>query len=210
MQIIIHRINTIERLKTIPNTYGVEIDVRGYGNQMLLNHDPIDAPEKYDNLENYLKVFAEQKMSFIIFNMKEAGYENRVIELAEKYNIPKEKYFLLDVEFPYLYKATRKEGIRQIAVRYSEAEPIESVEAQISNGVPLLDWVWIDTNTKLPLNEDVVARLMPFKTCLVCPERWGRPEDVQTYAETIKRLGMKLDAVMTTEKEAKLWEQLLN
>lgn len=210
MLIIIHRVNTIETLKELPNSYGVEIDVRGYGNQMLLTHDPIDDPSKHDELEAYLRVFADKNMEFVVFNMKEAGYEQRVIDLAAQYGIPKEKYFLLDVEFPYLYRATRKEGIREIAVRYSEAEPIEAVEAQIVNGRPLLDWVWIDTNTMLPLNDTIVKKLSPFKTCLVCPERWGRPEDIDEYAKKIQSLNMKLDAVMTSLATAPKWEQYFN
>jgi hypothetical protein len=193
-------------MKTLDPKYGVEIDIRGYGDTLLLNHDPIHDPSLHDNLESYLKVFSERGMSFIIFNTKEAGYEARIIALAEKYNIPKNNYFLLDVEYPYMYKATRKEGIREIAVRYSEGEPIEAVEAQALNGAPLVDWVWIDTNTTLPLNEGVVRRLSPFKTCLVCPERWGRPYDIPTYKKRIKELGLKLDAVMTAENYITLWE----
>jgi hypothetical protein len=204
MLIICHRINKIEELKKIPSQYGVEIDIRGYGDKLLLNHDPIDKPNKYNKLEDYLSNFNH---SFIIFNMKEAGYEQKVIDLAEKYHI--QDYFLLDVEFPYLYKATRKDGFRKIAVRYSEAEPIESVEAQFSRkGEPLLDWVWIDTNTKLPLDENIVKRLSAFKTCLVCPEMWGRPEDIEIYANKIKKLGFNLDAVMTDMKYAEKWKSL--
>ncbi len=209
MLIIIHRINTIEHLKTIPKEFGVEIDIRGYGDTLLLHHDPIDDPKKYDRLEDYLKIFAERELAFIIFNIKEAGYERRVIELAKKYGIPKEKYFLLDVEFPYLYRASRKEGTREIAVRYSETEPIEAVEAQIMNGKPLLDWLWIDTNTTLPLDPNIVEKLRPFKTCLVCPERWGRPEDIPVYAKKMKVLNFRPDAVMTTEKYAAEWKKLM-
>ena len=206
MQIIIHRVNKIEQLKEIPQKYGVEIDIRGYGEKMLLNHDPIDNASKYDELELYLQNFNH---AFIIFNIKEAGYEQRVIDIAEKYGIPKDKYFLLDAEFSYLYRATRKEGVRSIAVRYSEAEPIEAVESQIVNGKSLLDWVWIDTNTILPLNENIVSRLKNFKTCLVCPERWGRPQDIVPYAQKIKDLNFKLDAVMTDRIYTEQWEKLI-
>lgn len=202
MQIIVHRTNTIEGLETVPHNYGVEIDVRGYGDQMLLTHDPISEPEKLTNLDDYLSHF---KHAFVIFNTKEAGYEERIIALAQKYGI--ENYFLLDVEFPYLYRATRKDKFRKIAVRYSEAEPIEAVEAQMTAGSPLLDWVWIDTNTRLPLDANIVQRLKPFKTCLVCPERWGRPEDIQVYAEKMKSLNFTPDAIMTAAKYATTWEQ---
>lgn len=210
MQIIIHRVNTIEELKTISNKYGVEIDIRGYGNKLLLSHEPVDNPEKYNDLEEYLKEFSSRKMSFIIFNTKEAGYEQKIIDLAAKYKIPKEKYFLLDVEFPYLFHATRKKRIKEIAIRYSEAEPIEAVEAQIVNGRPLLNWVWIDTNTILPINPEIIKKLKPFKTCLVCPERWGRPDDILAYAKKIKELDFHLDAVMTARQYAGQWENLMS
>jgi hypothetical protein len=194
MQIIIHRINTIEELQKIPQEYGVEVDVRGYGDTMLLTHDPVEGTKlhAYDSLENYLERF---KHAFIVFNIKEAGYESRIIALAEKYGI--ENYFLLDVEFPFLYRATRADNFRKIAIRYSEAEPIEGVEAQVGPDGPLLEWVWIDTNTKLPLNADIVARLAPFKTCVVSPDRWGRPEDIEPYTAQMQALGFKPDAVMT-------------
>lgn len=212
MILVAHRVNTTEKLKEIPSTYGVEIDVRGYGNRLLLNHDPISDPTLYTTLEEYLAQFSAQENAFVIFNVKEAGYEQNIIDLAAKYGIPKEKYFLLDVEFPYLYRATRKEGVREIAVRYSEAEPIESVEAQSIDDKPLLDWVWIDTNTRLPLDEekdgkDIVARLMKFKTALVCPGRWGRPEDIGAYAEEIKKKGLQLDMVMTSMSTIPIWEK---
>lgn len=204
MQIICHRINTIEELKKIPCDYGVEIDIRGYGSKLVLTHEPVNEQGRYDELEEYLKNFNH---AFIIFNVKEAGYEQRIIDLSKKYNI--ENYFLLDVEFPYLYAATRRLGVRKIAVRYSEAEPIEAVEAQIDkNGNPLLDWVWIDTNTQLPLNEDIVRRLSPFRTCLVCPERWGRPQDIELYIQKMKKLGFKLDAVMTNIKYVDKYKQI--
>ena len=157
MLIIIHRINTIKELKKVPQEYGVEVDVRGYNNKLILNHKPL---EKGEELENYLSKYVH---SFIIFNIKEAGIENKVIELANKYKI--NHYFLLDVEFPYLYDATRKQGVTKIAVRYSEAEPIEMALAQKG----LLNWVWIDTNTKFPLSiEDYKKfRAGNFKLCLV-------------------------------------------
>lgn len=211
MKIVAHQINTLEKLKELPNTYGVEIDVRGYGERMLLNHDPIVDPNTHVDLETYLKQATAQGVSFYVFNIKEAGYEQRVIDLAAKYNISKNNYFILDVEFPYLYKAVRKLGIREIAVRYSEAEPIQAAEAQMIDGVPMLDWVWIDTNTRLPLDEvkdgqDIVNRLMKFKTALVCPDRWGRPEDIDSYAEEIKQKGLRLDIVMTSVATIPMWE----
>lgn len=197
-----HRINTIRELDKIPVEFGLEIDIRGFGRKILLSHDPIDESKKYDELENYLKYY---KHSFIIFNMKEAGYEQRVIELAEKLNL--KDYFLLDVEFPFLYNATRKNRFRKIAVRYSEAEPIEFVNAQKENELPLVDWIWIDTNTRLPLTKKIMEQMQGFKTCLVSPERWGRPDDIEKYAYFLSEQNIMIDAIMTSPEFVKIWRR---
>lgn len=194
---IAHRINSIEKLREIPGEWGVEIDVRynTKNGQLYLNHDP----GKGEYLEKYLKNF---KHSFIIFNIKEAGIEQRCIDLALKYKIPKNHYFLLDVEFPYLYRASHKEGVREIAVRFSEAEPIEMTLAQKG----FVDWVWIDTNTQLPLDPKIVKKLKGFKTCLVSPDRWGRPEDILAYRRKMEKINFRPDAVMVGFEYGHLWE----
>ncbi|MEK6914086.1 MAG: hypothetical protein AABW83_00390 [Nanoarchaeota archaeon] len=198
MQIICHRINTISELKTIPEKYGVEIDIRALGNKLILNHEPHQSG---DELEEYLKNFHHE---FVIFNIKEAGIEKEVIALAEKYKV--KDYFLLDVEFPFIYQATRKNDFKKIAIRFSEAEPIEMSLAQKG----LLDWVWVDTNTILPLNQEVYKELKEanFKTCLVCPERWHRPDDIQKYIDYMKQNNIKIDAVMTNKNYISLWEKM--
>ena len=117
MKIYVHRVNTIEKLKQVPTEYGVELDIRGYGKKLLLNHDPIDDPNNYEDFEDFLR---EYKHSGIILNVKEMGYEEKIISLMEKHNIT--DYFFLDVEFPYIYRATRKDNMSKIAIRYSEAE----------------------------------------------------------------------------------------
>jgi hypothetical protein len=212
--IICHRINTIEQLKTIPTKYGVEIDVRhdNRTGKLYLNHDPGTG----DDLEEYMNHF---KHAFIIFNIKEAGTEQRCIDLAAKHNVPKANYFLLDVEFPYIYRASgfakrrqilsndpaldKTKLVREIAVRYSEAEPI----AQTLALKGLVDWIWIDVNTCLPLDRDTIAHFRGMKTCLVCPERWGRPQDIPAFIEQMKELHFQLDAVMTNIKYVDQWEQ---
>ena len=108
--------------------------------------------------------------------------------------------FLLDVEFPHLYRAARK-GERAIAVRYSEDECIETVLKYKGR----VDWVWIDTISRLPLDAQVVEQLRGFKTCLVCPERWGRPQDIPVYRKQLAELGIKIDAVMTAEAHVAAW-----
>ena len=54
MDIVIHKINTIQELKYIPKKYGVEIDVRAYKKKIVLSHEPFINGE---DLKNYLNFF---------------------------------------------------------------------------------------------------------------------------------------------------------
>ena len=193
MQIIIHRVNSIEKLKTIPPEFGVEIDVRAFGDRLILNHEPFASG---DDLEEYLNNFHH---AFVIFNIKEAGIEQKVLDLAAKHNI--KNFFLLDVEPYYIHHAT-KAGIRNIALRFSENEPIESALLYKDKA----DWLWIDIPTRLPITAENKHFLKHFKTCLVCPERWGRPEEIEEYIKILQTLGVSLDAVMTSMPYVPKWQ----
>ena len=196
MIIIMHRINTIEELKKVPCKYGVEVDIREYGNRLILNHEPHSGG---DELKEYLKYF---KHRFIILNIKEAGIEHEVIDLVEKSGIC--DYFLLDVEFPFMYRASRIGNIRKIAVRYSEAEPLELAEAQRG----LMDWLWVDTITKLPLTKESYKKIkdMKYRICLVSPDRWGREKEILPTINYLKREQIIIDAVMTSREHVEMWE----
>lgn len=194
MQIIVHRVNEVKKLISIAPSLGVELDIRAEGNELILNHEPFSDGDK---LDSYL---AEYNHSMAVFNIKEAGIEKRVIDMAKKYGV--KDYFLLDAEFPYIYKASRS-GVHKIAIRYSEDESIETVLKYKG----IVDWVWIDTNTQLPLNQQVVKQLEGFKTCLVCPERWERPQDIAYYIEQMNELNFKPNAVMTAEKYINNWQR---
>ena len=193
MKIIAHRINTINELRNLPAEYGVEIDVRGWGKDLVLNHEPL---EPGDRLNDYLAECGSDR--FVIFNIKESGIEAHVHDLAKKHHI--KDYFLLDVEFPYLYRAARA-GESRIAIRYSEDESIETVLKYRD----LADWVWIDTITKLPLSPEIAKKLDGFKLCLVCPQRRGRPKDIAPYRQELEQSGIKLSAVMTSKKHFIDW-----
>ena len=192
MEFIIHKINTIKGLNQIPKEYGCEIDIRTDGSRLILNHDPFTSG---DLLTDYLD---EYNNGTLVLNIKESGIEDIILEEVKKRGI--KSYFLLDVEFPYLFSATKK-GERNIAVRFSEKEPIENV-VQFKDQ---LDWVWIDTITQLPINESNHNFLKNFKTCLVCPSRWGRKNEIEKIKNNIFLKKMKLDNVMTDLKYLKKW-----
>ena len=192
MQIVAHRINTVERLRRLPTHWGVELDLRTDGSELILNHDPFKGGE------SFVDYLAEYRHALMVLNIKEAGIEDEVLRLVRARGIT--DCFLLDVEFPYLYRAARK-GERAIAVRYSEDECIETVLKYKGR----VDWVWIDTISRLPLDAQVVEQLRGFKTCLVCPERWGRPQDIPAYRKQLGELGLQIDAVMTAEAHVAAW-----
>ena len=202
--VIRHRVNTVEGLRKVHPGYGVEIDIR-HDNRtggLYLNHDPGTG----DDFEEYMKVFVEQGNRFIIFNTKETGLETMIIEIAKKLGV--EDYFFLDVEFPFIYREAFGKGVPslsgRVAIRYSEAEPIE--QALLLTGK--FGWVWVDVNTKLPLDSEIHRKLKDagYKSALVCPSRWGRPQDIPLYIEQMKRDGIKIDAVMTVEEHVQQWE----
>ncbi len=88
-----------------------------------------------------------------------------------------------------------------MAVRFSEDESIETVKKYTDK----VDWVWIDTCTRLPLNENNILVLNQFKKCLVCPGIWGRPEDISIYKKDMENLGFKIQAVMTSIANTSYW-----
>ena len=193
MEFIIHRINKIKELNKIPENYGTEIDIRSKGSKLILNHEPYESG---DILENYLENYIHKTL---VLNIKEAGIENDILRIVKSY--PIKSYFLLDVEMPYMYSASKK-GHRNIAVRFSEYENI-SLAREFSNK---LNWIWIDTATKLPLNKKNLSVIKKFKSCLVCPERWGRIKDIKRYKNILKKLNFYPDAVMTSYKCLKKWK----
>jgi len=198
MEIIIHRVNTINELKDIDKKFGTEIDIRSWGSQLILNHEPFSNGE---NLVNYLD---EYHHGTLVLNIKEDQIEDEVLRLVRERSQIK-SYFLLDVEFSYLYRASRQ-GEKNIAIRFSEDESIKTVKKYVG----MIDWVWIDTNTKLPITNKNKTVLDEFKKCLVCPERWGRPNDIIKYKRKILKLNFNINSIMTSLQYSEIWDDKTN
>ena len=195
MELIAHRLNKIKELKKLPRKYGAEIDLRTSGSNIILHHD---AQKKGAKLENYLSNY---RHGTLILNIKESGIEKDVIKIIKKFHI--KSFFLLDVELPFIFQNSKNIN-KNISIRYSEYESIDTAKKFIND----IGWVWIDTFTKLPLNSRVASTLKKFKSCLVCPERWGRPKDIKPYFKRLKSINFKPNAVMTAKKYFKTWESI--
>lgn len=192
-----HRINTTTQLSTIDTKYGVELDLRDYGDQLVLEHDPFTGGQLF---EDYLK---EYKHSGIILNIKSERVEEKVLELLKKYNVT--NYFFLDSSFPMIYQLNKKYDEQNIAIRFSEFEPIEAV-LKVSN---MVKWVWIDCFTNFPLTPETYKQIKEadLKICLVSPELQGHSIDmIIEIKEEIKKNNYEIDAICCKEYNIKLWE----
>ncbi|MDP4267609.1 MAG: hypothetical protein Q8880_09275 [Bacteroidota bacterium] len=195
MEIIAHRINTSEQLIKVPNNYGIEIDIRDFGNELILQHDPFKEGER---LCEYLKHYNH---GTIILNIKSEGIEFRVMDLLLKFNVV--NYFFLDCSFPMIYKLSNNKN-KNIALRYSEVEGIDT----ILNMRDKVNWVWVDCLSKLTITKcdfDLLKNY-GFKLCLVSPDLYGRPiEQINIYKEYLIDQNIHFDAICCKEYNALSW-----
>jgi hypothetical protein len=194
LQIIAHRRNSIEQLRATPRRYGIEVDIRSYGSELIIHHDPFAMGERFaDWLDAY-------EHGLLILNVKEEGLEDALLTMMRVRG--KDDFFFLDQSLPFLVK-TAKRGERRCAVRVSEYEPVDG--ALTLGG--MIDWVWVDCFTQFPLTHADAARLRHagFRLCLVSPELQGRtdPDEVRRMQEKLSALSIIVDAVCT--KAPDLW-----
>lgn len=192
-----HRINDSTQLKTVSKQYGIELDLRDFRNELVLEHDPFKGGELF---EHYLKSYQH---SGIILNIKSERVELRVLELLKEHGIT--DYFFLDSSFPMIYYLNKNYNEQNIAIRFSEFEPIESVLSVKD----MVKWVWVDCFTKFPLTPIIYKQIKDagLKICLVSPELQGHSTDVIfQIKEEIKKNEYEIDGVCTKEYNIKLWE----
>ena len=194
MEIIAHRINTLAQLRQLPQSYGVELDLRDYGDRLILQHDPFMPGEDF---EPYLN---EYKHGTMILNIKSERIEHRVLELLQAYKI--KNYFFLDCSFPMIYLLSNS-GESNCAIRFSEFEGLDSILAMQDK----VDWVWVDCFSRLAITKEhfYTLKAAKFKLCLVSPELQGRPEDILSYRQYLSDQGIEFDAVCTKPYNASKW-----
>lgn len=194
MQIIAHRRNTRALLAATPEHLGVEIDLRSWGDKIILQHDAFVPGEDF---EEWLAGFRHRTL---ILNVKEEGLEDRLTELMTKSGI--EDFFFLDQSFPFLMRSARK-GESRCAVRVSEYESVTTA----LNLAGLVRWVWIDCFTRFPISKSEVSdlRAAGFNLCLVSPELQGRTNagEIVALRDLLRQIGLEPDAVCT--KTPDLW-----
>ena len=194
--IVRHRCNSAADLAATAENLGVEIDLRSDGSDLILAHDPFVPGERFrDWLTGY-------RHRSLILNVKEEGLEEAVLDLLAAHDI--RDFFFLDQSFPFLLK-TGRAGERRCAVRVSEYESVDTA----LNLSGMVDWVWVDTFSRLALSNADAKRLRDagFRLCLVSPELVGRsdPDAVRDIRQELASRDIVIDAVCT--KTPELWAE---
>ena len=93
---------------------------------------------------------------------------------------------------------------KNIAIRLSELESIESVELVKD----MVKWVWIDCFTKFPLTKDIYKKIRNFglKICLVSPELQSHNISmIEEIKNILKNNNYNVDAICTKIYNVDLW-----
>lgn len=194
MRYIAHRINSLEDLRKVQACYGVELDLRDFGERLILQHEPFSDGEDF---EEYLRAYNH---GTIILNVKSEGIEFRVVELLQKYSI--QDYFFLDSSFPMIYRLTA-EGEKNIALRFSEFEGPDTILSMQGR----VKWVWVDCFTRLPIDRKSfdMFKKAGFKLCLTSPDLLGREIDIPIYKKYLSEQHLEFDAICTKFENFGKW-----
>lgn len=198
MKFIAHRRNTLAELNATPVEFGVEVDIRSQGDQLIMHHDPFQAGESFDAW------IAAYRHDALILNVKEEGLEDRLIRCMRDHGI--DDYFFLDQSFPFLVKTAAK-GERRCAVRVSEFEALDTALSLAGQ----VDWVWVDCFSRFPLDFAGWQRLRDaeFRICLVSPELLGRSaeSEILDLQRMFAEWGVVPDAVCAKLAMIPVWKR---
>jgi len=194
VRIIAHRRNTAAELAATPAEYGVEVDIRSFGERLIIHHDPFREGEDF---ETWMQSF---RHGTLILNVKEEGLEARLIEIMRQRSV--DDFFFLDQSFPFLVKWARN-GEHRCAVRVSEFESVDTALTLAGK----VDWVWVDCFTRFPLTTESAQRLQEagFKLCLVSPELQGRPAETEIPQLRAQLASLRIAAEAVCTKRPDLW-----
>ena len=194
-----HRVNVLSKELAediFSRCCGIEFDIRDSAGELIVVHDAF-MTDYYQTFSEFLTFCRPDK--FYIVNVKAEGIEQRAIHMLEAAGI--RNFFLLDVGIPAMMRL-HKTGETRFAIRYSEVEPMENVDALKHIGT----WVWVDCFTKYSLTREVAQTFKSWglKICLVSPDLQGRPDEIAEYIEILVSQNIPYDAVC-----CKLWNKMI-
>lgn len=185
----------MEQLALTPREFGVEIDIRSRGNDLILCHDAGGGGPRLDEWVNH---FCHR---FIVVNVKEEGLEERVRDVLDGAGVT--DWAFLDQSFPYLVKSLAQ-GESRVMVRVSELECPDTALAL--NPSPA--WVWLDSFSGEWQNAEVLMNLKNagFRIMVASPELHGRDPSRESaqLRRVLSEAELQVDAVCTRRPE--LWQ----
>lgn len=194
MEIIVHRVNKVNELIKIPKKYGVEIDLRDFEKEVIIQHDPFKKGQLF---KNYLRKYNH---GTLILNVKSERIEYKIIDLLKKNKI--KNYFFLDSTYPMIIDMTKKK-FNRIAIRISDYESFENIK-KLKNK---FKWIWLEifNNFKISKKQVDYLKKSSIKICLVSPELHNRPQDINKIKKFLKDNKIRIDAVCTKFEYIKFW-----
>jgi len=181
IQIIEHRKNSIDSLKKVSISHGVEIDLRSNiksPGELILAHDAFSTGPLFSD---WLKEYKELGISGpIIANTKEDQLEEYIIAELNKNQI--DNYYFLDTAFPTFVKFYKRGLAHKFFLRLSKYESLDLC-LQFKDQVK---WLWADCFDGDFLDQTILNRAKEnFNLCFVSPELQGfnLEEKIQTSTQ---------------------------
>jgi hypothetical protein len=169
IQIIEHRKNSIDSLKTVSINHGVEIDLRSNiksSSEIILTHDAFSTGPLFSD---WLKQYKALGITGpIIANTKEDQLEETI--MAEFKNHQIDNYYFLDTTVPTFVKFYKKGLGHKFFLRLSKYENLDFC----LNFKDQVRWLWVDCFDGRFVDQKTINQAkMNFKLCLVSPELQG-------------------------------------
>jgi len=202
MIIIKHRRNSIRSLKMTPKKFGVEIDLRTFNKDIIVEHEPFINSTKFIDWIKYYK------HKFLILNIKEERIEFHILKILKKYKIS--DYFFLDSTIPMIDTLNKKKFF-DIALRISFYENhksyIDLAYKNIKN-----KWIWLDTidgNIPISLKQLQLLKNIGYRICMVSPELPLKSRaNMNSFEKRYKAFFNYIDAICT--KKSNFWKKYEN
>ena len=196
---ICHRVNSLDGLRDVHPSLGVEIDLRDdpITGSIVLAHDPFAQPGAV-SLGEFLDSYHHK---FLILNIKSERIEPRCLEMLREHDI--QDFFFLDSSVPMIFLMNKKFGISDFACRVSELEPIDA----FLRCPDLFSHLWVDCFHGMILDQTLADHAVRLgkKTCLVSPELQGRADDLRVYKERLREMDLFPDWICCKKDKIMDW-----
>jgi len=198
MEIIVHRANKTKILKNLNSSFGIEIDVRDYGKNLIIHHDPFKTGLL---LNNFLSHYRQKGL--LLVDVKSEGIEYQILKVFKKFKI--KKFFFLNSTYPMILNLAKKNRYKNF-IRVSDYESFENIYKLKNN----IKWIWLEIFDKLNITKKQILYLKnnKIKICLVSPElHGGNLKDIFKIQKIVNDNKIKIDAVCVKQKFIKYWDQ---